>query len=398
MRFKCDYTELLTSLEKVAVVAEDSNSSDEIKNIIFRFERQDDNLNVCTLIGVNHNITYKHILPYEKYSLELNDAELTDRVCFMQIKSKDLINFLNAYKSVRRTTVDEVTFETNADSVKINCSVLEYGTDDDKRPYISNCLFNNIPIKPNMLDSINAQALNHPIEVVKEDLKYIIKTLLPTLSNDTQLYSSINMGSDYVVAFSTSYVALMKNILAEGHIFENMRLSARSLAFLDKVICNQEDIKVAKTEKQLYIRTDRSESFIAYDSRLSEYSVYLDMCTKQHGYCVDRLLLKDVLKRLALEKDETVDVTLKPSLNVVNLRNSKYTQDIPLLKQINLEASENYGFRLSPDVLNKVFIGTDSTFSPNSYIYFTELANGVSSVVFTDDSDSWFTLARVKNV
>ena len=182
MKFTCNYNELLSGLEKVSIVAEDSNSSDDIKNVIFRFEKQDDNLNVCTLVGVNSTITYKHILEYDKYSLQLDDADLTDRLCFMQIKCKDLVNFLNAYKSVRRTTVEEVSFEFK-DNVQINCSVLEYSNDDAKIPYISTCLFNNIPIKPNMLPSINAQPLNRPIDVDKEALSLHINTLLPTLQN-----------------------------------------------------------------------------------------------------------------------------------------------------------------------------------------------------------------------
>lgn len=397
MKFSCNYNELLAGLEKVAIVAEDSNSSDDIKNVIFRFEKQDDGLNVCTLIGVNSIITYKHILEYDKYSLELDDAELTDRVCFMQIKSRDLLNFLNAYKSVRRTKVEEVTFEFK-DTVQINCSVLEYSNDDAKIPYISTWLFTNIPIKPNMLPNINAQPLNRPIAVDKEALGLHIDTLLPTLQNTSNIYSMLVFGNDYVVAFNGAYVALMQNKLADAGIFVGMRLSYKALGFLDKVVCSQENIMAAKSDTHVYIKTDKSESFIAYDPRLTEYESYLKMYIKENGFCVDRVLLKDVLKRLALEKNDSIEVTIKPSMNVLNVRNTKFTQDIPLLKQQGLEGYSDFGFRIQPDVLNKAIIGTDTAFSPNSYIYFTTLDNGITSLVFTDDTDSWFTIARVKTI
>lgn len=396
MKFICSYNELLSGLEKVSIVAEDSNSSDDIKNVIFRFEKQDDGLNVCTLVGVNATITYKHILAYDKYTLQLEDTELTDRVCFMQIKCKDLLSFLNAYKSVRRTKVEEVTFEFK-DNVQINCSVLEYSNDDDKIPYISTCLFNNIPIKPNMLPSINAQPLNRPIEINKDDLRLHINTLMPTLQNAANLYGVLTFGNDYIVAFNNTYVALMKNKLADTHIFEGMRLSYKNLAFLDKVVCNQDEIKVAKSDTHLFIRTDKSESFIAYDPKITEYETYLKMYNKDNGFCVDRLLLKDVLKRLALE-NELIDVTVKPAMNVLNLRNTKFTQDIPLLKQQGLENYEDFGFRILPESLNKAIIGTDTAFSSNSFIYFTAQDNGVTLLVFTDDTDSWFTVARVKTI
>ena len=396
MKFICNYTELLSGLEKVAIVAEDANSSEDIKNVIFRFEKQDDNLNVCTLVGVNATITYKHILAYDKYRLQLEDDELTDRTCFMQIKCKELLNFLNAYKSVRRTIVEEVTFEFK-DKVQIKCSVLEYSNDDNKIPYVSIWLFNNIPIKPNMLPSINAKPLNRPIDIDKDALRRHINTLLPIITGQTSIYSQLVFGNDYIVAFNNAFVALMKNTLIEGHIFENMRLHYKVLAFLDKVICNQDEIKAAKSDTQIYIKTDKSEAYLTYDPRITEYETYLNMYNKGSGFCVDRLLLKDVLKRLSLE-NESIDVTLKPTLNVINVRNSKFTQDIPLLKEQGLENLEDFGFRIMPDILNRAFIGTDTAFSSNSYIYLAPQDSGVTTLIFMDDTDSWYSVARVKNI
>ncbi len=394
MKFTCDYNELLSGLEKVAIVAEDSNSSDEIKNIIFRFEKRDDDMNVCTLVGVNATTTYRHLLAYDKYTLQLDDAELTDRVCFMQIKARDLLYFLTAYKSVRRTTVDEVTFEPK-DNVQINCSVLEYSDDDDKIPFVSNWLFNNIPIKPNMLPSINAQPLNRPIDINKEDLSLYITTMLPILDGKASLYNILNFGSDYAVAFSQGFAALMKNKLAENHIFESMSLSKKNLEFLDKVVCTQDEIKVAKSDTHLYVKTDKSESFIAYNPRITEYETYLKMYNKESGFCVDRLFLKDIIKRLALT-DELVEGTVNPSLNTLTLRNTRFTQDLPLLKQQGLENYDYFCFRITPNNLNGAIIGADKSFSSNGYIYFSPQNTSTATMIFTDDTDDWYSVARVK--
>ena len=140
-----------------------------------------------------------------------------------------------------------------------------------------------------------------------------------------------------------------------------------------------------------------SEAYLTYDPRVTEYETYLNMYKKESGFCVDRLLLKDVLKRLSLE-NESIDVTLKPSMNVLNVRNSKFTQDIPLLKEQGLETFEDFGFKIMPEILNRAFIGTDTTFSSNSYIYMTPQDSGVTTLIFTDDTDSWYSVARVKNI
>jgi hypothetical protein len=394
MKFTCEYRELLTGLEKVAIVADDTNSSDDIKNIIFRFEKHEDGIQSCTLIGVNVGITYKHYLAYDKYKLELSDEDLTNKVAYMQIKCKDLLGFLNVYKSTRRTKVEEVTFEFK-NEVQIQCSVLEYDTNEAKTPYISNYIFNNIPIKPNMLPSIESQPLNRPLDVDTEKLKFIISTLLNTLQNSTtDMYSKLNFGTDYILAFNQYYVALMKNVLAENHIFESMKLSYKALSFLDTVICKQENLKVSKANNQLYVHTDTSESYIKFDENVPSSAQFIKMFTKEQGFSIDRILFKDVLKRLELSK-ENIEVTVKPSFNIINLRNSQFTQDIPLLNQKGMKDAAEFSMSIAPRTLANALIGKDSEFSDVSYIYYITQENGKTALFFTDDTDSWFTYARV---
>ena len=82
----------------------------------------------------------------------------------------------------------------------------------------------------------------------------------------------------------------------------------------------------------------------------------------------------------------------------INLNKNMHNDDIPLLKEQGLENLEDFGFRIMPDILNRAFIGTDTAFSSNSYIYLAPQDSGVTTLIFMDDTDSWYSVARVKNI
>ena len=124
MKFSCKYNELLTNLKDVSSVVEDSLSSDDLKNIIFKFIKCEDRIRV-KLIGINQLITFRRSLEDECYTAELDDSEFNDKgIFYIQLKSKELLSFLDSYKGLRKTHVEEVTFE-NLDSMNIKCSILE---------------------------------------------------------------------------------------------------------------------------------------------------------------------------------------------------------------------------------------------------------------------------------
>lgn len=412
LKFSCEYNELLTKLKDVSIVAEDALSNEDLKNIIFRFERGEDKVRV-KLVGVNQLITYRRAIEDDKYSVVIEDDTSGNDVFYLQIKSKELISFLDSYKSVRKTHVEEVTFENDGTTL-IRCSVLERDNDTGN-PHISGWSFSNIGIKPNMIGNIELK--NNSTELTCVPCRNILvhtRNLSPIMQNGTNLYSNLQMDSEYVVAFNQAYTVLMRNVMALDGVLAGLKLSFRAVSFMDKIICNDpinddehstfneatgfdepyDYVNISKTETHLYFQTKSGEAFIIYDTKLADYQTAAKMFVKEHAIVIDRIYLKDILKRLSLVND-MVEFYIQPSDGVVKLSNSKYSQDIPILQSKGLDSIGSVGFKIMPDILSKAIIGDDNEFSESTFVYYCPQPNGSAIIAFADDSGSWFSIVRV---
>lgn len=172
MRFSCNYNKLLGHLQNVANVVEDSLSSEDDKNIIFQFKQTEEG-QVVKLVGISLQVIFREELPAEDYDLTLGADEVDQNgFAYMQLKSKDLLAFLNSYKSVRRTKVNDVILEPA--NGKIKCTVTESPIVSDEelsldplagdRTMFSQWMFSNIPIKPNKLPLLTSQ---HQLKVLQ---------------------------------------------------------------------------------------------------------------------------------------------------------------------------------------------------------------------------------------
>ena len=110
MKLVCDFKALLSALNNISVVADDSNSVDDIKNIIFYFDKGLNSVHNFTLLGVNNYIVYKHYLDNQnEYTVEFDEKDTAD-IMYMQIKTKDLISVLKTYSGLYRTKPESLTF------------------------------------------------------------------------------------------------------------------------------------------------------------------------------------------------------------------------------------------------------------------------------------------------
>lgn len=387
MRLSCNYEVLINNLISVATVVDDAMVSDDLKNIIFSLSKSKG----FRLIGVSRLITHKITIPVENYSMDL--AETEDDVMF-QLKSKEIINYLNAYKSLRRTTVDDVIFENVNNSIK--CTVVEKAIEEDTefgeepKEFVSSWIFNQVPIKPNMLGTITKE-LPEDVEVssvTNADILAHTRNLLPVMQNVTSMYGKLMFSKEYVIAFSNAYTAVMQNLTP----IEGVSLSYKAVSFIDKIICLSDMISIAKTQTDLYFSTDNSETFILYEAKLPNYQPWIDMFKKDHAVTLDRVYLKDVLKRFSLV-DENIECTVLANDGVVKMRNKNYSQDIELIRTKAMESFEKLSFKILPAVLDKAIIGSDADFYSELFIYYN---NENGCLILSDASGSWFTVVRVK--
>lgn len=242
MKITCSYKDLSRVLSSMASVVEDAMSSEDLKNVIFRVYKDD---NTVELIGINNIITYKVQLEEGSYTTEIDESEYKDTgYAEIQVKSKELNSFLDTFKSVRRTRVTDVEFETVKNKVKVTVKESDVDTGHE---YCSNWVLDNIPIKPNMLSSINLEVP----EVLKQlDVPAIglyVSSLFPVMQNGANLYSKLAFGENSVVAFSTSSTTMMRNFI--GDDFTNFCLSYRALSFIKGTVCAEQLVEYAKTDE-----------------------------------------------------------------------------------------------------------------------------------------------------
>lgn len=395
-----NYENLLSNLLDISLVAEDAMSSDDVKNIIFKFTRDS-----IQLIGVSRLVVFKRTLSPEIYHLEIDEEELDNNgYAFMQVKSKEIISYLSTYKALKKTKVESVELSL-VNKLTIVCKIAEVAKEDDEsfgadtagKAYLSSYTFNNIAIKPNMIGQINMKA--DLSECATLPVLYILfhtRNMLPILKNDTSLFGQLVIGDDgVVVAHNASFTTYMGNVLPE--CFGGTKISNRALSLIDKLFSADETVQCKKVDNYIYIHSEdtNSEVFIVYDSKLPNYQMQRKLFVKDHRLSLDRVYLRDILKRLSLTND-SISVSIKCEDNIVDLKNSKFHQTISILDKAGLEEYSSINFKILPESLNKAIIGSDDEFSDELYIYFCPQPNGDMMLAFADNSDKWFSTVKVK--
>lgn len=396
MKLTCNFDTLLSCLIPISTVVEDSLSSEDMKNVIFRISSD----GTVKLVGINKLITYKKPIPSGEYSVEpAGEEEYNENGLFyMQIKSKELISFLNTFKSMKKTKAESVTFETFRNKVKT--TVLERDTDSsipesELKPHISSWMFDNLPIKPYSFTKINQVFPTEGETVVETNaFSWYATSLLPIMSNaGTNMYSKLTFGADKVVAFNISFTALLDNLLPD--IFQGVTLAYRTISFLKDVICCESTVNCNKTDEDICFQSDSFEAFVHYGKDVAEYKVYLDRFDKTHGVVLDRQYFRDVLKRLSLGND-MITFAVLPETGEIEVSNSKFNQTLGVLNIKGMDEIGKISFKILPDTLSKMIIGDDGAFSESMFMYFIPNKGGGFIFNITDDSGQWFSTASVR--
>lgn len=390
------YSDLLSNLSDISEVSDYSLSSEDTKNIIFRITGEK-----VELIGFNRFITLIRTVDPELVSVD-ND---NDEPFLMSIRSKELVDFLNSYKGLRKTEVKEISLELINDDKIILCKVLERQQDEDESPIqvddsgylVSTWSFNNLGVKPNMLPFINKVTPEVETEVVSTQIiKMYTSELLPLIQQGTNLYSKVSFGADdedYAVVFNQALLMFMRNYL--GSAFKGVCLSYTAVSFIDKVICQYDSASICKTDTDIYFQCEGTKAFISYDNRLPDYKMYISMLTKECYFTVDRLYLKDILRRLSLLKDN-VEVHIDIENSTLHLKNSKFNQEIQILNMQGMEGIEKRNFKIMPDVLSKAFLSNGEDDASELYIYYAMQANKTAILQFGDEVENWFSSVSIK--
>lgn len=409
MRLGFNYDNLLTNLVDVSNVVADSLVPEDMRNIIFRVTA-----NSVTLIGATPIITFKKELSFEDVTIDISgDAVNEDGELYLQIKAKELLDFLNTYKSTKLTVIDEVILEYGASDMKLKCTVVESTKTesefDEVKSFSSQWVFDNLKIKPNVMPYVK---LALPDEASMHDLPFSAfsihtKQMLPILQSGTTSYSYIMFDRHYAFLLHSAFTMFMINQTEQyTDVFAGVKFSQRIVNFIEKIASTSADdtIKVAKDDTYIYIRTsNKGDIYIKYDNKIVGYKQYLDMFKKDNCVVLNRFYLREVLKRLSLIND-SIEFSIKPHENIITLKNSKFTQDIELINMKGFEGVDKVTFKIMPDILNKAIICDDLNEAAGSdtvYIYYCNSGSNSAEIYFSDSlgvngENAWLTFVRVK--
>ena len=411
MKLVCDYNTLVSCVDAVSVVVEDTMTSEDAKNVIIRVSG-----NEVKFIGVSAAIVYRRTLDPAAVSIE----EPTEEDTLVQLKSKDFRGFLNSYKNTRRMKVEQVVLDFKAPD-RVECVVVErkvskeseqqsmFGSFEEESKEDttrrSRRYFKVTRIRPAMLKDINAPSPTENLEEYNTVLlQGFLQNTLPIIASGNTVYSRLWFGEDYVVAQSGAFMTLLKNKLVseENSAFRGIVLMHRVVAFLDKMIANEEYVQAFRDKQTLYIKAGYGEAFMRYMVEAPQYKVIKDSYNRESGVTFDRLDFKDILRRFSMSQDSIV-VTFDIENNQLVLSNTDSTQMIDLNFVKNMDSYSGQKFKIMPDVLNRAIIGVDEKFikpdvayGEDVFLYICLSPNGQQLLYLSDCNNFWFSSVNVK--
>lgn len=377
MKVSLKFDELSSVLGVCATIINDKSVDDKMKNVIFLFHGSEG-----VVVGYNAFTFARLPLGY----VEVDD--IPDEGWEFQLKVSDLNKILSSFSTLSRTKVSTISFYKSG--VKIGIEVHEEAVEgaDERLSQTSNFTLESAPILANVLKEIH-MGFPEDGEILSSDyLSVYLDSLIPLLSSEG---GKLCFAPDYVFTISSKMSAFFVNKLTDA--FKEITLSYSSVNFLKK-LCErypESDLIVRKIDRYLCIQAEGTESFMKYQRVSQNYKPYVERFKKDLGIVVDRMYLRDVIRRMGnMSQDGKMFVQDDGTLRVVN---EVFEQLIPIN---NIRpGTEGVGFNVSIPLLDKVIIGKDNMMGCDEvFIYFVQTPRGYT-VYLSDKSGAWFSSTQV---
>lgn len=381
MKAKVSYSELSSVLGYVNTILSDKTVDNKMKNVIFLVEKGE-----VTVVGYS-------ALTFARTRLNDVETEGVDESWDFQVKSADLNKIISSYSSLYKTKVDYIEFEKNTSSNKIRVIVHEEAIkeEDSRLAQVGRFNLDNIPILESVNKEIHMEFPSEPDSILSGDLLLYIDSLFPLMSNDSSnsLGSKLNFSNDYIFV-TTSYISsFFMNKLPDS--FKGLTLGYSSVNFLKKLCDGVESIDVQRIDRYLCIQSGMTEAFLKYQNVRVRHETYVNRMSTDNGIILDRLYLKDVLKRMMVASQDGVAQMKEHGLEVSN---DGFMQVIPVNNKKG--DIENLKFKLSVPVLVKTIIGDDNMFPDEVFLYFVKTGPTGYLLYVKDATGSWFSTIQVR--
>lgn len=377
MKVTLSFDEFTSKMGYMNSILSDKSVEEKLKNLIFIVEG-----NELRLVAYN-------AFTFVRSTFEDTEIDLDGRDKWnFQIKASEVNKIISAFSNLYKTQVKRIEF--SEEGVRIKLLVHEVAKDeaDSRLNRDSEFLFESAPLLPKIEEEIKMQFPESVDMLSSADMLLYLDSLFPLITNDTanSLGSKINFADDYVFVVSAAMSSFMVNKLPEA--FHDLCLTYSSSGFLKKMSESSENIGVAKIDKYLCIQEGNTEAFMRYQKVKINYSMYVSKRSKDKGFVVDRLYLKDVLKRMSTVEPSGV---FKVEGDELFVSNNNFNQTIPLN---NKKEADGLSFNIFTSVLEKAILGKDDVFTGDLFIYFVDTVRGYL-VFLSDGSGAWFSSIQV---
>lgn len=381
MKAKVSYSELSFVLGYVNTILSDKTVDDKMKNVIFLVEEED-----VTVVGYS-------ALTFARTKLNNVEVEGVEGKWDFQVKSAELNKIIASYSTLYKTKVDFIEFEKTPSSNKIKVIVHEEAIkeEDSRLSQTGRFLLDSVPI----LDSVNKEIhMDFPEDsdsILSGDLLFYIDSLFPLMSNDSSssLVSKLNFSNDYIFVMASYISSFFVNKLPDS--FKDVTLGYSSVNFLKKLCEGVESINVQRIDRYLCIQSGMTEAFLKYQKVKVKHDSYVKRMSTDNGIVLDRLYLKDVLKRMMVSSQDGVAQMKELGLEVSN---NGFMQVIPVNKKKG--EVDNLKFKISVPVLVKTILGNDSVFPDELFLYFVKTGPTGYLLYVKDATGGWFSTIQVR--
>lgn len=385
MRVKVGFEEIVKSLVFANTVLSDKSVDEKSKNFIFSIKEDE-----AVVIGYSPVIFSRTLLE----SVE-SVEDLPENGWMLQVKASELNKIIAAFSNLSRTKVEEVFFYDEGVRIGIELHEVPLDENDSKLERNANFFLEVSPIPTKIVKEIEMEFPDGGEGIPGGDLVMYTDSLFPIMSNDTSssMASKINFTNEYAFVITSFMSAFMVNKLPDA--MKDIVLTYSSASFLKKLSESAEDsVELAKKDGvYLCVRAGNTEAFMRYNKVKVNSKLHIDKRVEamNTGIVVDRLYLKDVLRRMGSMSTEGI---VKITSEGLQVENSNFSQIVPVNKTKG--DVEGISFKVSVPVLEKIILGRDDIFSGDVFIYFVKSARGYIIYV-SDGTGAWFADTQVVN-
>lgn len=421
MRIELNYEELLSTIDNIVAIVEDSSVQEEsLKTLIFWINENEE----VYLVG--HSITCL-------CKIKLDNAEVSDYSSedeFLQIKAGEFSKYLRSLSGMKETSVDRVLLETRENKIFIAIHEMPVDEDDELSMYLKQAsyfAFDRLVMSMDRKREISQTYQNVQLEgMITKDIRLYLDNLSKLIeSSDIKSNASKLYFSDkhiYVIQSLKGYLMVMENTLREE--FKNITLTGAAVRFLCKFLTGTEVVDIGKAtgtergDNALVLSVDNTIVYLKYINKVPDITKMLNTVAVRHddgtfeeckggkdvldrigfidrrnAIVIHKAYILEVMKRFKIT-DELMTVCIKPAEDTISFRNSKTSITLPLIMKKGMEFGE-ITFKVKPDRFEEWFISDLDITTKESFMYFIQRSATKYAVATLDSTGNWFCITNI---